>query len=67
MIEETDYSEEAKYDLFESVRKERVEWAKCIVSRTPPSYDDVKKEMEKNELYLSKKEYDKICKELGFS
>ena len=47
MIEETDYSEEAKYDLFESVYREKTDWIKCIMARTPPSYEDVKKEMEK--------------------
>lgn len=41
MIEETDYSEEAKYDLFESIKKEKNDWAKCIIARTPPSYEDV--------------------------
>lgn len=67
MIEETDYSEEAKYDLFESVNKERADWIKCIIARTPPSYEDVKKEMEKKDMSLSRKEYEKVCKELGFS
>jgi hypothetical protein len=67
MIEETDYSEEAKYDLFESIKKEKNDWAKCIIAGTPPSYEDVKKEMEKKEMSLSRKDYDKICRGLGFS
>ena len=67
MIEETDYSEEAKYDLFESVYREKTDWIKCIMARTPPSYGDVKKEMEKNKMSLSQRDYDKICAELGFS
>ena len=67
MIEETDYSEEAKYDLFESVYSEKTDWIKCIMARTPPSYEDVKKEMEKKKMSLSQRDYDKICTELGFS
>lgn len=67
MREETDYSEEAKYDLFESVQKEKADWIKCIIARTPPSHEDVKREMEKKDFSLSKKDYEKVCKELGFS
>ncbi|NDD52903.1 hypothetical protein EBZ39_03315 [bacterium] len=67
MREETDYSEEAKYDLFESVSKERIDWVKCIIARTVPSYEDVKREMEKKDMSVSRKEYEKICRELGFS
>lgn len=67
MLEEIDYSEEAKYDLFESVRSERLNWARCLLSRMPPSYDDLKKELSKKDLSLSKKDYDKICKELNKS
>jgi len=67
MIEETDYSEEAKYDLFESVKKEKEDWIRCLIAGNPPSYEDVKKEMEKKEMSLSRKDYDKICRELGFS
>jgi hypothetical protein len=67
MIEETDYSEEAKYDLFESVKRESLDMAKCVIARTPPSYDDVKREMEKKDLSLGRGDYEKILKELGFS
>lgn len=64
-MEEVDYSEEAKYDLFESVTKDRLDWAKCIIARTPPNYEDVKQEMENKELSLSRKDYEKVCKEMG--
>lgn len=67
MKEETDYSEEAKYDLFESVRREKIDWIRCIIARTPASYEDVKREMVKKDLSLSKKDYEKVCRELGFS
>jgi predicted transcriptional regulator len=65
MFEEVDYSEEAKYDLFESVSKEKSNWANCVISKLAPSYDQVKKHLEKNKIEISKKEYEKICKELG--
>ncbi len=65
--EDVDYSEEAKYDLFESVEKERMEWAKCVVSRTPPSYEQVKEQLEKLDLSISRKDYKRICKEMGLT
>lgn len=65
MIEEIDYSEEAKYDLFESVKKEKSHWASCFISQMAPSFEQVKKELEKKDLSISKKDYDTICKELG--
>lgn len=67
MREETDYSQEAKYDLFESIKKEKIEWIRSIIARTPPSYEDVKKEMDKKDLSVSRKDYEKVCGELGFS
>jgi len=67
MIEEIDYSEEAKFDLFESVKKEKTSWASCIISKMPPSYEDVKIKLEKMDMSITKKEYEKICKELGFN
>lgn len=67
MLEEIDYSEEAKYDLFESVKRDRLDLAKCILSRMPPSYEDLKKELEKKDVSISEKEYKKICKEFNFS
>jgi hypothetical protein len=65
MLEEIDYSEEPKFDLFESVQKQKINLATCVVSQTAPSYEKVNKILEKNEITISKKEYEKICKELG--
>jgi len=67
MLEEIDYSEEAKFDLFESVKKQDKNWASCIISKTAPSYEDIKKKLEKNNIFINKKEYEKICKELGLN
>jgi hypothetical protein len=67
MIEEIDYSEEAKFDLFESVKKEKISWASCIISQTAPSYEDIKIKLEKLDLFITKKEYEKICKKLSFN
>lgn len=38
-----------------------------MIARTPPSYEHLKKELDKKEISVSRKEYEKICKELGFS
>jgi hypothetical protein len=65
MSEEIDYSEECKYDLFESVGRERMNWGRCIVSGTAPSFDSVKKQMESMDLSISRKDYEKICKEMN--
>lgn len=67
MREEVDYSQEAKYDLFESVAKERLANAACVISRTRPSYEDVKEELSKKDMSISKKDYEKICDQLGLS
>lgn len=67
MFEEVDYSEEAKFDLFESVRQEKLSWASCLISKTAPSFDQIKKELEKKDLSITKKQYEKICKELGLN
>jgi hypothetical protein len=63
--EEVDYSEEAKYDLFESVRRERLDWARCLISRTPPSYEQILEGLHKHDLSLTRKDYEKLCKEMG--
>ena len=67
MLEEIDYSEEAKFNLFESVKKQKKDWAAFIISQTAPSYEDVNKKLEKMDVFLSKKEYQEICKELGLN
>lgn len=65
MLEEVDYSEESKYDLFESVKnKIAEEWARCLIARMPPSYEDLKKELSKRKIQITEKQYKKICKEL---
>lgn len=64
MLEEIDYSEEAKFDLFESVQKEKLNWASCVISKLAPSYDQVKKYLNKHKKEISQKEYKKICEEL---
>ena len=67
MFEEIDYSEEAKFDLFESVNREKLDWASCIISKTAPSFEQIKKELEKKDLSITKKQYEKICKQLGLN
>ena len=62
--EEVDYSEEAKHDLFESVRRERLDWARCLISRMPPSYDQVKEEMERLDLSISREDK-RVCRDMG--
>ena len=63
--EEVDYSEEAKHDLFESVRRERLDWARCLISRMPPSYDQVKEAMERLDLSISREDYKRVCRDMG--
>lgn len=63
--EEIDYSEEAKYDLFESVQRERLDWAACLISRLPPSFEQVAEALGKLDLAISRKDYEKTCKKLG--
>jgi hypothetical protein len=60
-MEEIDYSEESKYDLFESVRRERLDMASCIITGLAPDYETVKKALEKHDLSIGKKDYEKIC------
>jgi molecular chaperone DnaK (HSP70) len=66
MFEEVDYSEESKYDLFESVErnKEKFMWAASVISQTAPSYEIVAEKMKKLKINLTKKEFEKICKQL---
>lgn len=66
MLEDIDYSEEAKYDLFESSKNlEKLDWAKCILCQMAPSIEDLNKKLEEKKIKLTKKQYEKICKELG--
>jgi hypothetical protein len=66
MIEDIDYSEEAKYDFLESIKiKENLDWAKCIISQMTASFDDINKKLKEKKITITKKQYDKICKELG--
>ena len=60
-MEEIDYSEESKHDLFESVQKERLDIASCIIAGLAPDYETVKKALEKHDLSIGKKDYEKIC------
>ena len=63
--EEVDYSEEAKHDLFESVRRERLDWVRCLISRMPPPYDQVKEAMERLDLSISREDYKRVCRDMG--
>lgn len=66
MIEDIDYSEEAKYDFLESIKiKENLDWAKCIISQMAASLADVNKQLKEKNIAITKKQYNKICKELG--
>lgn len=65
MLEDVDYSEEAKFDMFESVAGSSAEWARCIVAGTRPSYEDAKRRASKAGKSLTIKQYEKACKELG--
>ena len=64
MFEEIDYSEEAKYDLFESVVREKTNWAECLISRMAPSFEQVTNKLEEKNIKITKKQYEKICKKL---
>ena len=66
MLEEIDYSEESKYDLFESVADGKSsDWISCHISKMAPSFEDIKKELEKKDIKINKKQYEKACKKLG--
>jgi hypothetical protein len=60
-MEEVDYSEESKHDLFESVQRERLDMASCIIAVLAPDYETVKKALERHDLSIGKKDYEKIC------
>jgi hypothetical protein len=64
-MEEIDYSEESKHNLFESVQRERLDIASCIIAGLAPDYETVKKALEKHDLSISKKDYEKICAKMG--
>lgn len=61
MIEEIDYSEE----LLESVG-ESAEWTRCLLSRTPPGYEEAKKEAMRSGRNLTRRQYERAIKDLGF-
>jgi hypothetical protein len=63
-MEEVDYSEEAKYDLFESVAKEKLDWAECLISKMAPSFEQILNKLEEKDIKITKKQYEKICKKL---
>jgi hypothetical protein len=66
MLEEIDYSEESKYDLFESVSDGRAtDWISCCIANMAPSFEDIKKELDKKNIKINKKQYEKACKKLG--
>lgn len=69
MFEEIDYSEEAKHDLFESVQneksKEKLDWATCILIQTAPDYDKILEKLKEKGFFITKKQYEKLCKERG--
>lgn len=67
MLEEIDYSEEAKHDLFESTKESSANWANCVVSGTRPSYEDARRRAAKMGRSLTKRQYEKACRELGFN
>lgn len=66
MIEEVDYSEEAKYDLFESVsrEKEKLDWIACMLCQTAASYETISEKLKEKQIKITKKQYEKVCKEM---
>jgi len=59
------------FDYLEETRRIRsdnssMEWTRCVVSTTRPSYEDVKKKAEKEGKRLDRKQYEKACRDLGF-
>jgi hypothetical protein len=66
MLEEVDYSEEPRREFLESVGTGSSDWMECLVSCTPPNYEDVKKRAEKMGLKPTRKQYDRAIKKLGF-
>ena len=67
MLEEIDYSEESKCDLFESSKMtEKLDWAKCILCQMAPSIEDLNKKLKDKNIKINKNQYAKMCKDLGF-
>jgi len=70
MLEEIDYSEEAKYDLFESVskekEKEKLDWIACLICQIAPPYEKISEKLKKKNIQITKKQYEKVCKEMGY-
>lgn len=66
MLEEIDYSEESKYDLFESVSDGKAsDWISCCIAIMAPSFEDIEKELNKKNIKINKRQYKKVCKKLG--
>lgn len=65
MMEEIDYSEEPSRELLESAG-ESAEWARCLLSGMPPKYEDAKKKALKSGRNLTRKQYERALKDLGF-
>ena len=66
-MEETDYSEECKFDIFESIEKnkENYKWIVSTISQTAPDYEVVAEKIKKKGIVLTKKQFNKACKDLG--
>lgn len=65
MLEEIDYSEESKYDLFESIQKEKKEALNCILSKHAASFHFIRNELDEKGIVITRKDYEKACKELN--
>jgi hypothetical protein len=67
MLEEIDYSEEAKHIFFESFKdqKNKKENLKCMLSNFAASFEFIKKQMEEKNIKITKKDYDSACKDLN--
>lgn len=65
MLEEIDYSEEAKYDLFESIQREKKESLNCFLINHAPPFNFVKNQLNKKGINITQKDYEKACKELN--
>ena len=61
-----------EFDYLEETRTLKAQesssdWARCIISQTKPTYEDAKKRASKKGKELTKSQYNKACKELGFA
>jgi hypothetical protein len=61
MQEEFNYLEETRSIKSDSSS----EWVKCIVSQARPSYEDVRKLATKKGKEITKRQYEKACRDLG--